>query len=128
MAGKRKIKIANNLNELFKEAHIVSLHIPLQGNEGFFTREMFSKMKKSAYFINTSRSKIVEDGALLWALKNGNIAGAAIDFIDDPKLLGYAKNNDNLILTNHLGGCTYEDMEKTQDFIAQKVAEYLKTI
>lgn len=103
----------------------VSVHIPLVGNEGFFTKEMFKQMKPTAYFINTSRSGIVEKGALLWALKSDTIKGAAVDFIDDPELLEYEKNHDNLILTNHLGGCTHEDQQKTEEFIINKVNKWL---
>jgi len=107
------------------DSDIVTLHIPLQNNEGFFTKKMFKQMKPTSYFINTSRSGIVEDGALLWALKEGEIAGAAVDFTDDKKLVDYERTHDNLILTNHLGGCTVEDMSKTEEFITNKVNEYI---
>jgi len=111
--------------EILKQSDIVSLHIPLQDNEGFFTKEMFKQMKPTAYFINTSRSNIVEEGALLWALENKEIVGAAVDFVDDSELIEYAYKNDNLILTNHLGGNTFEDREKTEEFIENKVNEYI---
>ena len=107
-------------------ADIVSIHIPLSGNEGHFTRAMFEEMRPTSYFINTSRSGVVEKGALLWALENKKIAGAAVDFVDDEELVHYARDHDNLILTPHLGGCTYEDMERTEKFIEEKVEEYLK--
>lgn len=86
---------------------------------------MLEAMKPSAYLINTSRSGVVEKGALLYALENNIIAGAAIDFIDDPQLLDYAKTHNNLLLTPHLGGCTFEDMERTEDFIIRQVNLYL---
>ena len=117
---------SHNLEGLLEKSDIVSLHIPLQNNEGFFTKTMFQKMKPTSYLINTSRSSIIEKGALIWALKNSIIKGAAIDFIDDFELIKYAKNHNNLILTNHMGGCTEEDMEKTQNFIEKKVAEEIK--
>lgn len=104
---------------------VITLHIPLSGNEGFFTKEMFKQMRPESYFVNTSRSGVVEKGALLWALENGIIAGAAVDFIDDPELVAYAQDHPNLILTNHLGGCTFEDQQKTEDFIIKKVTKYL---
>ncbi len=115
-----------SLPVLLQESDFLTVHIPLPDNEGFFTKEMFCKMKPSAVFINTSRSKVVEDGALLWALKNKVIAGAAVDFIDDPGLLDYERTHSNLLLTNHLGGCTYEDTDNTEAFILKKVEEYLK--
>lgn len=116
-----------NTNEItfVIQSDIVSLHIPLVGNEGFFTKDMFKQMKPTAVLINTSRDKIIEKGALVWALENGIIAGAAVDFIDDEELLHYARDQDNLILTPHIGGATYEDLEKTEKFIEDRVEKYL---
>src|SRR3990167_4079712 len=119
--------IQSSLTRLLSNADIITIHIPLSGNKGFFTKEMFSQMKPTAFFINTSRSDIVELGALLEALKNKWIAGAAVDFVYDPELVKYASNNDNLILTNHLGGATFEDQERTKNYIQNKVDNYLKT-
>lgn len=114
------------LDNLLEESDIVTLHIPLEGNQGFFTKDMFLKMKPGAYLINTSRSDVIEKGALLWALQNKMIAGAAMDFIDDLELVEYSKTHDNLVLTNHIGGCTEEDMERTEAFIINQVENYIK--
>lgn len=114
------------LHEVLAQSDVVSIHIPLDGNEGFFDDRMFEKMKPTACLINTSRSKIVDTKSLLWALKNGIIKAAAVDFTDDSELVKYIKFSQNLILTNHLGGCTFEDMELTENFIIKKVNEYLK--
>lgn len=122
----RKWHFAEPLDNLIAKSDIVSLHIPLEGNEEFFTREMFTQMKDTAYFVNTSRSGIVEKGALVWALKNGIITGAAVDFLDDKELVKYAETHDNLILTNHLGGNTFEDREKTEQFMIKEVSKCLK--
>jgi len=102
--------------------------VPLPGNEGFFTREMFESMKPSAYFINTARTKVVEDRALIFALENQLIAGAAVDFTDDESLVVCEAWNKNLILTNHIAGVTYEDRKKTSDFIKQKVDNYINQL
>lgn len=111
---------------LFDTSDIITLHIPLSDNKSFFKLDMFKKMKPKAYLINTSRSGIIEKGALLTALKEGYIAGAAVDFIDDSDLLFYSKSHDNLILTNHQGGCTFEDMELTKNFIINKINNYIE--
>lgn len=116
---------ALSVDSLCKESDIVSIHIPLSGNEGFFTRKMFEGMRPESYFINTSRSGVIAPGVLKYALENGLIAGAAVDFVDDPELVWYAENHDNLILTPHIGGATFEDMERTEAFITKKVTEYL---
>lgn len=111
---------------LLKTSDVVSLHITLEGNEGFFTYEMFKQMKSTAYLINTSRDAVIEKGALRRALDEKLIAGAAMDFIDSPDLVKYAEDHDNLLLSNHLGGCTHEDMSATEEFITQKVLQYLQ--
>lgn len=118
----------NDIPQFVLSADIISLHIPLEGNEGFFTKEMFKMMKPTSYLINTSRDAIIEKGSLLWALQNSIIAGAGVDFIDDPELLKYSKTHNNLVLTNHLGGATFEDMERTENFIEKQVGLYLEEI
>jgi|SRR3990167_5950804 len=112
------------LDNLLEESDIVSLNIPLQGNEGFFTKEMFKKMKPTSCLINTSRDAIIEKGALQWALENSIITGAAIDFCDDKELVDYSKTHNNLILTNHISGNTFEDRERTENFIINLVENY----
>lgn len=121
----KKELFMSNLEVLISKSDIVSLHIPLEGNEGFFTREMLSNMKSTAFLINTSRDGIIEKGALKWALENKIIAGAAVDFIDDSELVEYAKTHDNLILTNHISGATIEDMSLTENFIIKQVENYV---
>lgn len=116
------------LRMLLEAVDIVSVHVPLAGNEGFFTAEFFNMMKPTAYFINTSRSKVVADSALIWALETKAIAGAAVDFTDEGELREYASENENLVLTNHIAGVTYEDREKTEEFILKKVDAYIKQL
>jgi D-3-phosphoglycerate dehydrogenase len=70
----------NDLAELLAVADYVSLHLPLTAaTRGLINAETLAKMKPSAYLINTSRGAIIDDDALLAALENGHIAGAALD-------------------------------------------------
>lgn len=116
------------LHELLQFSDVVSVHIPLLGNEGFFQKGYFSLMKPTSFFINTSRLGIVESGALLWALKYDIIFKSAVDFTDDLELVKYAKTHDNLILTPHCGGNTFEDRERTEEFIIMKVNQHLHNV
>jgi phosphoglycerate dehydrogenase-like enzyme len=115
----------------FECADILTVHVPLNDTtRGMFSRNEFAQMKPTAYFINTSRGPVVDEDALLGALRNGWIAGAALDvFCDEPHvnplLIEYAKTYDNLILTPHLGGNTQESREKTQVHLAQKIIDFL---
>lgn len=117
---------AEGAERVMADADVVTFHIPLEKNEGFVTKEKLALMKPTAIVINTSRSGIFEEGALQWALQNKVIAGAAIDFIDDEGLVEYARTHDNLILTNHIGGNTTEDLQKTEQFITNKVINFLQ--
>lgn len=121
-----KPKPTHNLEKLLRASDIVSIHVPLPGNEGFFTEAMFGFMKSSALLINTSRDKVIQKGALLEALEHGTIHGAAIDFIDDEALREYALNHKNLLLTNHIGGVTYEDRARTEECIVNAVENFIK--
>jgi phosphoglycerate dehydrogenase-like enzyme len=86
-------------------------------------------MKEGALFINTARGELVDEEALLEALKSGHLGGAALDVliserlvsIRDHPLVVYGRENDNLIITPHIGGCTEESMEKTEVFLARKL-------
>ena len=119
---------ATSIEVLCKKSDFVSLHIPLAENEQFFTIDMFRKMRSTAYFINTSRPGIVQKGALREALSNQYIAGAAVDFIDDLDLLSYSQITDRLILTNHMGGNTFEDRKATEEFILAKLNNYFQSL
>ena len=121
----KKADKGDKLVGLLRESDVVTVHIPLQGNEAYWKLAHFKQMKPSAVFINTSRTRIVEDGALLSALRDGLIAGAAVDFTDDPDLVQYAKTHDNLILTPHIGGNTTEDRKLTDDFILERMQQCL---
>jgi D-3-phosphoglycerate dehydrogenase len=85
-------------------------------------------MKPTAYLINTSRGSIVDEQALVEALENGRIAGAALDVYtkepvepDNPLL-----KLDNVTLTPHVGGITREVPLRTAEIIAEDVARFLK--
>ena len=117
------------LDELLKEADIVSLHCPLtKETEGMIGKIELSLMKNSAILINTARGAIVNTDDLVYALNNDMIRGAAIDVYDkDPPLskdypLLKAKN---VILTPHMGFSSLESMEKRADIVFDNLFSYL---
>lgn len=120
--------IVASLDELLGQSDIVSVHVPLNvETAGMFNWGRFSSMKKGSYFINTSRSGVVEEVALLNALEGGRLAGAALDVLTgEPNgiserhpLIYYAASHNNLLLTPHIGGATYESMERCESFMAE---------
>lgn len=100
-----------NLEELLRTSDIVSLHLPLlQDTRGLIGREQFEMMKPSAIFLNTSRGELVDEGALIQALKDGEIAGAGLDVYareppdrDNPLL-----TMENVVTTPHIADAASE--------------------
>jgi len=122
--------VLSPLVDLLREADLVTLHVNLNGKtRGFFGRDQFAAMKRGAWFINTARGELVDDAALLDALSAGRLRGAAVDVLGDERsdgmghhrLVAYARERDNLIITPHIGGCTVESVEKTELFLAEKL-------
>lgn len=123
-----------SFDELFKNADVLSIHIPLnESTAKLIGADELKLMKSTAYLINTSRGEVIDEAALVAALQSGKIAGAGLDvmanehangkFLEHNPLVEYAKTYSNLLITPHLGGATYDAMSKTEIFIANKVRE-----
>lgn len=119
------------LETLLPAADIVTLHVNLDPETvGFFGAAHFAAMKRGAWFINTSRGELVDETALLEALSQGSLAGAAIDVLGDEQPTGmathplvvYARAHPNLIITPHIGGGTVESMAKTEYVLARRLS------
>lgn len=122
----------DSMDSLLRESEIVSIHVNYhQENHHFFTRTHFNKMKNNAILINTSRGGLVDEHALLEALEDMSISGAALDVLHgEPKiankeLIKFSRNHSNLIITPHIGGNTFESFEKTELFIFKKLMKLI---
>jgi len=124
------------LEDLLAQSDLVTLHVALTDRtRGFFGKSEFACMKACPWFINTSRGELVDESALLAALLDGRIAGAALDVLRDERSSGmkdhtlvvYARTHENLLITPHIGGCTLESMEQTEEFLAEKVVNFLQS-
>lgn len=127
---------AVSFDDLLTQSDMLSIHVHLSSEtENMFNAEALSKMKKSAYLINTSRGKIVNEKDLLTALEEGRIAGYGTDVLanelsfgkifDSDPLVEYAKTHANCIIVPHIGGMTFESREATDIFIASKLKSFL---
>ncbi|MFA6159996.1 MAG: NAD(P)-dependent oxidoreductase [Parcubacteria group bacterium] len=125
-----------SFERLLKLSDIISIHVHLNEETiGMFNKEAFGLMKNSAIIVNTSRGKIVDEKDILLALREKKIAGYGTDVLADEltfndkfennELIEYAKMNDNVIITPHVGGVTFESREATDIFIANKVKKEL---
>lgn len=102
------------LNDLLADSDIVSLHLPVTPQtEGMADREFFSNMKEKAYFVNTARGELVDEKALLEAIREGHIAGAGLDTIigepvtkDSFMLQAEEEVEKKIIYSCHVGGIT----------------------
>jgi D-3-phosphoglycerate dehydrogenase len=121
-----------DIEHLLQSADIISLHVNYEpGNRHMIGAREFAMMKSGASFINTARGELVDEAALLAALERRSIAGAAIDVVHDehlskgvPQMLGtYLRRFDNLIMTPHVGGNTFESSNKTEVFLSQLVRQ-----
>ena len=114
---------------LLAESDIISLHCPLTDNtEGLFDETAFEQMKSSAILINTARGGLINDHALIKAIEDKAIAGAAIDVLDqeppdsDHPLM--QKQYSNLIITPHIAWAAREARQRALDRIAENIEAF----
>jgi len=124
-------KIYSSINDLLQEAQIVSLHLPVTAQtENTINATNIKLMRKDSILINTARGKLIEEKALIYALVNKEISGAALDvFREEPlKDMELIKCEGNLILTPHLGAQTIETQVYAATKIAEKMSKYLRNL
>jgi len=125
------------LEYLMKESDIITIHAPvLDETKGMITKELIAKMKPTAYFINTSRSAIINEKAVVNALKENKIAGAAFDVYYKEPLgrVSYFKEffkggpheDKNIVMTAHIGGMTWESIWTQSNLIYQGIKDFLE--
>jgi len=115
-------------NELFACADIVSVHVVLSGRtRGLIGAADFARMKPDAYFINTARGPIVEEEALLDALRARRIQGAGLDvFWEEPLAPDHPlRGMDNVVITPHLGYVTTQTYQRFYREIVENIAAFL---
>ncbi|HMM54020.1 MAG TPA: hydroxyacid dehydrogenase [Candidatus Desulfobacillus sp.] len=120
--------LQRDLDALLAEADAVSLHVPLtEGTRRLIDAKRLATMKPGAVLINTARGGIVDEAALARALRDGRLAGAALDvFEQEPLAAGSPlEGAPNLILTPHIGGVSREANARVSSLIADKVAAFL---
>ncbi len=116
------------VEQLFASADYLTLHVGLTPQTtGIINTKTLAAMKKGVRIINCARGELVDDAALAAELKNGQVAGAALDVltVEPPKDSPYFEM-ENVILTPHIAGSTAEAQEAVGVQIASQVREYLK--
>ncbi|MEK7480793.1 MAG: D-glycerate dehydrogenase [Patescibacteria group bacterium] len=116
------------LEDLLKEADFVSLHVPLlESTRHLINAERLNMMKPTAYLINTSRGSVIDEAALVEALKNHTIRGAALDvFENEPALASGLVALENVILTPHIASATEETRQAMSALAAENIIAALE--
>jgi len=116
-----------SLDALLRTSDVVSLHVPLTpATRHLIDRKALTRMKRSAYLVNTSRGPVVDEEALAWALGERLIAGAALDVYErEPAVHQGLLSLDNVVLAPHLGSATTETRTAMADLAVSNVLAVL---
>ena len=116
-----------SLDRLLNTSDIVSLHVPLNDEtRHLIDQKAFTRMKRSAYLINTSRGPVIDEEALGWALEHRLIAGAALDVYEkEPEIHADLFKYENVLLVPHLGSGTTETRTAMADLAVSNVVAVL---
>ena len=116
-------------DELLAMSDFISIHVPLtEKTKHMFTAQEFKKMKNTAILINTARGPVVDEAALVEAIKDGQIRGAALDVFEEepsvhPELI---KMEENVVLAPHIGSASIETRLRMAKMAARNMAKGLK--
>ncbi|HXY56467.1 MAG TPA: hydroxyacid dehydrogenase [Nitrososphaerales archaeon] len=116
------------LDELFSTSDYITLHVPMTPETAHMVgTQRIGQMKKTAYIINTSRGGVIDEEALVSALREGRIAGAGLDVFEKEPPTGAILTAPNTILTPHIGGQTEEAQVNAITVIGEKVRNFFST-
>ncbi len=115
------------LDDLLQASDVVSLHVPLRSDtRHLIDRRAIESMKRTAYLVNTSRGPVVDEAALAVALRQGRLAGAALDVFErEPLVHPDLLPLDNVVLVPHLGSATRETRTAMAELAAANVVAVL---
>ena len=121
------VEAAHNADEVYRLADIISLHIPYTpANQNIVDAHCFALMKPTAYLVNTCRGGVVDEAALIEALRAGRIRGAGLDVMaqEPPDMQNPLLHMDNVFVSSHLGALAVESEARSQLLIADIIAAH----
>ena len=130
------VERAANQSELLRQSQILCVHVPLnEETENLLGAAELAQLPPGSILVNTARGQVLDETALLDALASRRLAGAALDVLWNERdagsnlsaLVQYARTHDNLLITPHIGGATYESMAATEIFMAHRLRAYLES-
>jgi glyoxylate reductase len=116
------------LDDLLAAADFVSLHVPLTDeSRRLIDATRFTQMKRGSFLLNLARGPVVDEPALIAALRSGHLAGAALDvFADEPRVPSELCAMENVVLTPHVGGGSREGRRLAQETCVENVLRVLR--
>ena len=110
-----------------RESDFITLHVPLTDEtEYMIGNDEIELMKNTAYLIHTARGKVIDDYALVAALREGRLAGAALDVYEsEPELTEGMKELENLLLLPHIGSASFETRDQMALLVVDNVMDAL---
>jgi glyoxylate reductase len=116
-----------DMNTLLAESEFISVHVPLlPETRGLFDGPKFYRMRPTAFLINTSRGPVVDEAALVAALENKKIAGAALDVYENEPFIHPGLKRSNVVLAPHLASASVETRTKMAVMAANNVVAIFK--
>jgi D-3-phosphoglycerate dehydrogenase len=133
VAERAGVELITHLDELLARADILTVHTPLtEETRGLIGAPQIARMKRGAMVVNCARGGIIEEGALLEALRSGQVAAAALDvFTEEPPRSPRLREllvHPNVVATPHIGANTVEAQEVVSAQIVQQVLDGLRGI
>ena len=116
-----------DFDSLLKEADFISLHVPLlPETRGLFNAKTFAKMKPTSFLINTARGLVVDEAALVQALDNRTIAGAALDVFEKEPFITPGLRRPNVVLAPHIASASLETRTRMACMAAENVVAFFQ--
>nr|WKN35335.1 2-hydroxyacid dehydrogenase [Tunicatimonas sp. TK19036] len=121
-----------SMDELYSQADILSLHVPLTEETQFLVDENYlSRFDKNIFLVNTARGKVIRLKSLVDALESGKVRGAALDVLENEKInsltkeqqnsFNYLRQSERVVFTPHVAGWTFESYEKINLTLVRKI-------
>jgi D-3-phosphoglycerate dehydrogenase / 2-oxoglutarate reductase len=128
-----------SLEQLWEEADILSIHIPYSDSNHYFIDEAFlARFRKPVYLLNTARGLVLKTSALVGALRSGRVPGAALDVLEYEETsfdevhagehMPYLLQADNVVLSPHIAGWSFESKRGHAEVLAEKIKAILADI
>ena len=116
-----------DFDELLRESDLVSLHVPLSADtKGMIGAAELARMKSDAMLVNTARGELVDEAALVDALRSGRLGGAALDVFAAEPYSGALASLDNVVLTSHLGSMSADCRARMEREAVEDVLRFLR--